>query len=149
MMTTIDRDAPGYPGDAYGLSDEEAKELRWPAAPLKEILWPWGAVTFAFGAGLAGLAGAMIVPLYGISADLGARFLIQAFYSALLGGIGGFIEPVLGAVVVGSSLSGFQWLRNISGLDQFTSPVSIDVMVFLVILIVVKLRPDGIFTSKQ
>ena len=50
MMTTIDRDAPGYPGDAYGLSDEEAKELRWPAAPLKEILWPWGAVTFAFGA---------------------------------------------------------------------------------------------------
>ena len=106
-------------------------------------------LTFAFGAGLAGLAGAMIVPLYGISADLGASFLIQAFYSALLGGIGGFIEPVLGAVVVGSSLSGFQWLRNISGLDQFTSPVSIDVMVFLVILIVVKLRPDGIFTSKQ
>lgn len=106
-------------------------------------------LTFAFGSGLAGLAGAMIVPLYGISADLGVRFLIQSFYSALLGGIGGFIEPVLGAVVVGSALSGFQWLRNISGLDQFTSPVSIEVMVFIMILIVVKLRPDGIFTSKQ
>ena len=50
MMTAVDRDAPGYPGEAYGLSDEEAKQLRWPAAPLKEILWPWGAVTFAFGA---------------------------------------------------------------------------------------------------
>ena len=50
MMTTVDRDAPGYPGEAYGLSDEEAKQLRWPAAPLKEILWPWGAITFAFGA---------------------------------------------------------------------------------------------------
>ena len=50
MMTTVDRDAPGYPGDAYGMSDEEAKQLRWPAAPLKEILWPWGAITFAFGA---------------------------------------------------------------------------------------------------
>ena len=49
MMTAVDRDAPGYPGEAYGLSDEEAKQLRWPAAPLKEILWPWGAVTFAFG----------------------------------------------------------------------------------------------------
>ena len=50
MMTTVDRDAPGYPGDAYGLSDEAARQLRWPAAPLKEILWPWGAITFAFGA---------------------------------------------------------------------------------------------------
>ncbi len=50
MMTAVDRDAPGYPGEAYGVSDEEAKQLRWPAAPLKEILWPWGAITFAFGA---------------------------------------------------------------------------------------------------
>jgi subtilisin family serine protease len=50
MLTTIDSDAPGYPGDAYGISDEEARELRWPASPLKEILWPWGAITFALGA---------------------------------------------------------------------------------------------------
>jgi len=50
MMTTIDPDAPGYPGEAYGVSDEEARDLRTPASPLKEILWPWGAITFAFGA---------------------------------------------------------------------------------------------------
>ena len=50
MMTTIDPDAPGYPGEAYGISDEEARELRSPAFPLREILWPWGAITFAFGA---------------------------------------------------------------------------------------------------
>ena len=50
MMTTIDPDAPGYPGEAYGVSDEEARELRSPAFPLREILWPWGAITFAFGA---------------------------------------------------------------------------------------------------
>ena len=50
MLTTIDPDAPGYPGEAYGISDEEARELRWPASPLREILWPWGAITFAFGA---------------------------------------------------------------------------------------------------
>ena len=49
MLTTIDPDAPGYPGEAYGISDEEARELRWPASPLREILWPWGAITFAFG----------------------------------------------------------------------------------------------------
>ena len=50
MLTTIDPDAPGYPGEAYGISDEEARGLRWPASPLREILWPWGAITFAFGA---------------------------------------------------------------------------------------------------
>ncbi|MFL2493502.1 MAG: S8 family peptidase [Candidatus Thalassarchaeum sp.] len=50
MMTAVDTDAPGYPGDVYGISDEAARQLRWPAAPLKEILWPWGAITFAFGA---------------------------------------------------------------------------------------------------
>jgi len=50
MLTTIDSDAPGYPGEAYGISDEEARGLRWPASPLREILWPWGAITFAFGA---------------------------------------------------------------------------------------------------
>jgi len=49
LLTTIDRDAPGYPGEAYGVSDEEAKELRWPAAPIRRILWPWGAITFALG----------------------------------------------------------------------------------------------------
>ena len=49
MLTTIDSDAPGYPGEAYGISDEEARGLRWPASPLREILWPWGAITFAFG----------------------------------------------------------------------------------------------------
>jgi len=49
MLTTIDSDAPGYPGEAYGITDEEAKELRWPATPLRKILWPWGAITFAVG----------------------------------------------------------------------------------------------------
>ena len=38
MMTTIDPDAPGYPGEAYGVSDEEARELRSPAFPLLSLI---------------------------------------------------------------------------------------------------------------
>ncbi|MED5273587.1 MAG: S8 family serine peptidase [Candidatus Thermoplasmatota archaeon] len=49
LLTTVDPDAPGYPGDAYGLSDEEARRLRWPLGPIKEALWPWGAVFFSLG----------------------------------------------------------------------------------------------------
>ena len=46
---------------------------------------------------LAGLAGALIVPLYQLSADIGMRFLVQAFLSVMLGGVGTFEGPVLGA----------------------------------------------------
>ena len=47
LLTAVDLDAPGYPGDAYGVSDEEARELRWPFGPMVRFLWPWGAVGFS------------------------------------------------------------------------------------------------------
>ena len=49
ILTAVDSQAPGYPGSDYGLSDQEARELRWPIGPMKEFLWPWGAVSFAIG----------------------------------------------------------------------------------------------------
>ncbi len=49
ILTAVDPEAPGYPGSEYGLTDEEARELRWPLGPMKEFLWPWGAVSFAIG----------------------------------------------------------------------------------------------------
>ena len=49
ILTAVDPQAPGYPGSDYGLSDQEARELRWPLGPMKEFLWPWGAVSFAIG----------------------------------------------------------------------------------------------------
>ena len=49
LLTTVDPRAPGYPGSAYGITDEEARRLRWPLDPLKEALWPWGAVFFSIG----------------------------------------------------------------------------------------------------
>ena len=47
LLTAVDSDAPGYLGEAYGLSDEEAKMLRWPMDPIMRFLWPWGAVGFS------------------------------------------------------------------------------------------------------
>ena len=68
------------------------------------------ALTFAFGSALAGLAGALIVPLYQLSADIGIRFLVQAFLSVMLGGVGTFEGPVLGAAAVGVMAAGLPWL---------------------------------------
>ena len=53
--------------------------------------------TFAFGSALAGLAGALIVPVFSLFADLGIRFLIQGFVAVMVGGVGSFIGPVAGA----------------------------------------------------
>ena len=49
LLTAVDPQAPGYPGSHYDLTDQEARELRWPLGPMKEFLWPWGAASFAIG----------------------------------------------------------------------------------------------------
>ena len=96
------------------------------------------AFTFAFGAALAGLAGALIVPLYQLSADIGTRFLVQAFLSVMLGGVGTFEGPVLGAAAVGGMAAGLPWI---------VIPVLADPLVFVIALIIVKLRPQGFITQ--
>ena len=96
------------------------------------------AMTFAFGAALAGLAGALIVPLYQLSADIGTRFLVQAFLSVMLGGVGTFEGPVLGAVAVGGMTAGLPWI---------VIPVLADPLVFVIALAIVKFRPQGFITQ--
>jgi branched-chain amino acid transport system permease protein len=95
-------------------------------------------VTFAFGSALAGLAGALIVPLYQLSADIGIRFLVQAFLSVMLGGVGTFEGPVLGAAAVGATAAGLPWL---------VYPVLADPLVFVIALAIVKFRPQGFISQ--
>ena len=108
------------------------------------------AFTFAFGAALAGLAGALMVPLFSLSADLGVRFLVQAFLSVMLGGVGTFEGPILGSAVIGAMVPGFQWLREIPVLGimvgDLIQPIVAEVLVFVVVLTIVKFRPDGFIT---
>lgn len=105
--------------------------------------------TFAFGAGLAGLAGALMVPLFSMSADLGVRFLVQAFLSVMLGGIGTFHGPVLGSAMLGAMVPGFQWLREIPWVVDHVSPVFAEVLVFVTALVLVKLWPQGLFSRRR
>lgn len=103
--------------------------------------------TFAIGAAFAGLAGALMVPLFSLSADLGVRFLVQAFLSVMLGGIGTFEGPLLGAAMIGSMVPGFQWIREIPGIGEVVSPVIAEVLVFVTALIIVKFRPNGLINA--
>ena len=106
-------------------------------------------LTFALGAALAGLAGALMVPLYSLSADLGVRFVVQAFLSVMLGGVGTFEGPLLGAAIIGAMVPGFQWLREIPGVAGQVSPVMAEVLVFVTALAIVKLRPSGLINVRR
>ena len=98
------------------------------------------AITFSFGAALAGLAGALIVPVFSLFADLGVRFLIQGFLSVMLGGVGTFEGPLAGAGVIGVSSAALPWA---------VSPVLADVLVFVLAIIFVKFRPDGLLAARR
>ena len=96
------------------------------------------ASTFAFGAALAGLAGAMMVPLFTLYADMGLRFLIQGFLSVMLGGIGTFEGPVFGGALIGAMASGLPFAVN---------PILADVLVFVIAIILVKMKPLGLLAK--
>lgn len=96
-------------------------------------------VTFAFGAALAGLAGALIVPVFSLSADLGLRFLIQGFVAVMVGGVGSFAGPVAGAAVIGTLSAALPWV---------IAPVVADILVFVLAIIFVKFRPQGLISGR-
>ena len=95
--------------------------------------------TFAFGAALAGLAGALIVPVFSLFADLGLRFLIQGFVAVMVGGVGSFAGPVAGAAVIGTLAAALPWVIQ---------PVIADVLVFVLAIIFIKFRPQGLISAK-
>ena len=98
------------------------------------------ALTFAFGAALAGLAGALVVPVFSLFADLGVRFLIQGFLAVMLGGLGTFEGPVAGAGVVGVVSAALPWA---------VAPVLADVLVFVLAIIFIKFRPGGLLAGRR
>ena len=95
--------------------------------------------TFAFGAALAGLAGALVVPVFSLSADLGIRFLIQGFLAVMLGGVGSFEGSVLGAGVIGILSAALPWA---------VAPVLADVLVFVIAVVLVRLWPRGLTAGR-
>lgn len=95
---------------------------------------------FAFGAGLAGLAGALISPIYVNSAYMGLQWLVSSFFVVVIGGVGSIFGPIGGATVMGGS----------QGLvEYFMSPVVAQMLILVIAIIVVKLKPRGLFAQNQ
>jgi branched-chain amino acid transport system permease protein len=92
--------------------------------------------TFAFGVALAGLAGVLLAPIYSVFPTMGRDFIFLAFTVVIVGGMG----SVAGAVVAGLLITQVQAMSSL-----IVSPVWSDPIVFGIMVLVLVIRPQGLF----
>lgn len=91
--------------------------------------------TYGLGAGLAGLAGIMAAPIYQVSPLMGSNMIIVVFAVVVVGGMG----SILGAIVTGYMLGIFE------GLTKVFYPEASSIVIFVIMAIVLLVRPAGLF----
>ncbi len=92
--------------------------------------------TFAFGVALAGLSGVLLAPIYSAFPTMGKDFVLIAFSIVIVGGMG----SIKGAVVAGIVLTQIQAIASL-----YISPVWMDPLLFAIMVIVLMVRPQGLF----
>jgi branched-subunit amino acid ABC-type transport system permease component len=92
-------------------------------------------MTYGFGVGLAGLAGVMAAPIYQVSPMMGESIIIVIFAVVVIGGMG----SIFGAIVSGFGLG------LIEGLTKVFWPEASTTVIFVIMAIVLLLKPAGLF----
>jgi branched-chain amino acid transport system permease protein len=92
-------------------------------------------LTYGFGVALAALAGVMAAPIYNVSPQMGANLIIVVFAVVVIGGMG----SIMGAILTGFGLG------VIEGLTKVFFPEASNTVIFIVMAIVLLIRPAGLF----
>ena len=92
-------------------------------------------LTYGFGVGLAALAGVMAAPIYNVSPQMGSELIIVVFAVVVIGGMG----SIMGAIVTGFGLG------VIEGLTKVFFPEASNTVIFVIMAIVLLVRPAGLF----
>ena len=95
-------------------------------------------VVFGIGSMAAGFAGIVNVPIAPITPDIGEATLVEAFVVVVIGGVGSFPGAVLGGLIAGEILS----------LTSMINPSYSQVMLFVVMTLVLVLRPRGLLGAE-
>jgi branched-chain amino acid transport system permease protein len=95
--------------------------------------------TFAFGVALAGISGVLLAPIYTVFPTMGKDFVLMAFTAVIIGGLG----SIRGVVIGGLLLTQIQALSSL-----YISPVWGDPLVFGIMVLVLFVRPQGMFGGK-
>jgi branched-chain amino acid transport system permease protein len=92
-------------------------------------------LTYGFGVGLAGLAGVMAAPIYQVNPLMGADLIIVVFAVVVIGGMG----SILGSIVTGFGLG------IAEGLTKVFYPEASNTVIFVIMAIVLMIKPAGLF----
>ena len=92
-------------------------------------------LTFGFGVALAALAGVMAAPIYQVNPLMGADLIIVVFAVVVIGGMG----SILGAILTGFGLG------IVEGLTKYFYPEASSTVIFVIMVIVLLVRPAGLF----
>ena len=96
-------------------------------------------LTYGFGVGLAALAGVMAAPIYQVSPMMGADIIIVVFAVVVIGGMG----SIMGAIVSGFGLG------LIEGLTKVFYPEASNTVIFVIMAIVLLIKPAGLFGTQK
>ncbi|MGA7325702.1 MAG: branched-chain amino acid ABC transporter permease [Rhodomicrobium sp.] len=91
--------------------------------------------TYGFGVALAGLAGVLAAPIYSVNPNMGADLIIVVFAVVVIGGMG----SILGSIVTGFLLG------IVEGLTKVFYPQAASTVIFVVMAIVLLIKPAGLF----
>ena len=92
-------------------------------------------LTYGFGVGLAAFAGVLAAPIYSVNPNMGADLIIVVFAVVVIGGMG----SILGAIVTGFGLG------IVEGLTRVFYPEGSAVVIFVIMAIVLLVKPQGLF----
>jgi branched-chain amino acid transport system permease protein len=99
------------------------------------VQWVY-AGAFAFGTALAGVAGVLLAPIYSVFPTMGRDFILMAFTVVIVGGMG----SIAGVVIAGLFLTQVQAISSL-----YISPVWADPIVFGIMVLMLMVRPQGLF----
>ena len=92
-------------------------------------------LTYGFGVALAALAGVLAAPILQVRPQMGAEFIIVVFAVVVIGGMG----SIMGSIVTGFALG------IIEGLTKVFYPEASNIVVFVIMAIVLLVKPAGLF----
>jgi len=96
-------------------------------------------LTYGFGVGLAAFAGVMAAPIYQVNPQMGANMIIVVFAVVVIGGMG----SILGAIVTGFGLG------IVEGLTKVFYPEASATVIFVIMVIVLLIKPAGLFGRER
>jgi len=96
--------------------------------------------TFAYGAGLAGIAGCVLAPTTGVSYTMGSVYLTDSFLTVVLGGVQSIVGVAASSGIMGEG-------RTV--LAGFSNETWAKITIFMAVIVLLRFKPEGLFQKER